>query len=1180
MPRLSMQNPVIKSWLPVLVTAISIYFAGKLTLLLSLPPGYTIAIWPPAGIGLAAVLLWGYRVLPAIFLAEFFIHNEFYTLSSSFGSPLEFLIFFLHPVNSVIKAWLGCVLVKKYAGYPNALISNRLILRFFLLAGPVATFLPALLGVYELQLTGILEQSPLLPFLNFWLGDCTGIATFTPLFFIIFDRSHRIWQQRLWSLAPPICALLVLTVGGYLFAQHYEVESLRKIISEKTHAIRDGLQNEFLHHLNALRLYKGLTDPQKMMTETDFRLFSLLNFNQHTDISHIQCLEAHKNNDRYYFTTKYAETRETNNPGDFNYVADEANKLDFDSGFKTVINNNQLAIFMPLVETGEKNCQCLKGLIAEIFDIKQLIEAGIDNSNIEHLVLVIKTSKGKTGHQQPIIFQSNNIRELSDPLLLADREAIILGEQKWLLELAPDKKLLNEYYSPSAWQLLNGGMLITGFISIGLLILTGQKESVISEIDKQADVPKEDNKQPISSEQIFRRLVQIQSAIVWRANPVTRRFLYVCDEAENLLGYPVEQWINKIDFCKQHIHEDDWKAVQAFREEITRDQGNNNLEFRMIAADGRYVWLRCLVSLIEENGKVTEIFGFMVDITMQKQAEEQLRLAATTFESQQGIIITDKNSKILRVNKAFTEITGYSQQQVIGKNPRMLCSGRHDTKFYQELWQQLATSGRFEGELWNRRKNGEIYPQWQTITAVKNKAGEVSHYVYLFTDITEKKDIEDKIFEMAFYDPLTKLPNRRLLLDRFDQELASAKRHKKFGAVIFMDLDNFKLLNDTQGHLIGDQLLIQVANCLILVLREEDTPARLGGDEFVVLLHASSAYINTAADQAWAVAEKIKAKLNEPFIVNQYQHKISTSMGITLFPDNNENPEALLQQADIAMYRSKASGRNTVSFFHSSMQEAADLRMSLERDIRTAIDSGQFILCYQPLMDANGALLSAEALIRWEHMKKGILLPVDFIPVAEESSLILSIGQWVLLETCNQIKAWQDAGINQPHISANVSYRQFRQQNFVDQVKHAIDSSGISAHLLGIELTESAMIVDINDTITKMKALKSLGVSITLDDFGKGYSSLMYLKQLPIDTLKIDEKFVRDILTDDNDAVIVETIISMARHLNLNVVAVGVETPEQLARLKQQGCHTFQGFYFSRPLPAAEYAEKYFCRPL
>ena len=960
------QNPLIKNWLPALVTVVLFYFSGRLTLSLSLHPNDATAIWPPAGIGLGAVLLWGYRVLPAIFLAELLLHYQNDSHPISVGPSLEWLVFFLKPVISVFKTWLGCVLVKKYADYPNALISTSLIIRFFLFAGPVATFLPALLNVDGLTLTGTIpEETIVFSFLTQWLGDCTGIFIFTPLFFMVFDRSYTVWQQRLLSMGIPLLSLLVIIAISYQVTQHYQVERLGRIIN-------------------------------------------------------------------------------------------------------------------PTV-----------------------------------------------------------------------------------------------YYLDSVWLLLASSVFLTGFISIGLLMLNGRNESIRAKIDKQSHALKKSRKRHIASAHLFRKMVQTQTAIAWRADPDTLRFLFVSDEAERLLGFPPRQWLNEVDFCQQHIHEDDRDFVVAAYKDIIRNQHNHEVEFRIIAADGHCVWVRNFIDLTKENDKVTELFGFMVDITRQKQTEEQLRLAATTFESQQGIMITDKDSKILRVNKAFTEITGYSQEQVQGRNSRILSSERHDPLFYQEIWKQLQTYGRFEGEIWNRRKNGEIYPEWQTIAAVKNDTGEVSHYVHVFSDITEKKDAEGKIHAMAFYDPLTQLPNRRLLLDRFDQELASARRHGQYGAVIFLDLDHFKLLNDLQGHRAGDQLLVQVANRLASVLREEDTPARLGGDEFIVLLHASSEHLNTAADQAWAVAEKIKDTLNEPFMLDHYQHKISTSIGITLFPDNHQSPDDLLQQADAAMYRSKASGRNTVSFFHANMQKAADLRLMLEQDIRAAIENNQFILCYQPQVDAEGSAIATEAVIRWKHLEKGMLLPEDFIPVAEESSLILAIGRWALMEACKQIKTWQNAGIKLAPLSVNISSRQFRQQDFVDQVKYAIDTSKIAPHLLGIELTESDLIVDITDTTAKINALKALGISIAVDNFGTGYSSLMYLKQLPIDTLKIDREIIKDILTDANHAVVVKTIISMAQHLNMNVVAKGVETSEQLTLLKQQGCMAFQGYYFSTPSPATDYTTKY-----
>ena len=1169
---MTQQHSSLKSWLPVFTTALLFYVAGELTLSLSLPPSYATAIWPPAGIALGAVLLWGNRVLPGIFLAESLIHFELYNMSTSLESPLAILIFFLNPINSVIRACLGSVLVRKYAGYPNALISTRSILLFFLYAGPVATLLPALLSVYGLILTGIIiKQDVVFSFLTWWIGDCTGILVFTPIFFIIFDHSHRIWRQRSLTLGLPLSLMFAVTAVSYLFAQQYEVKRLGKIIDKESQLIKTALQDEFQHHLKALSIYKKLNDSRKLISEADFQLFSLLAFNHHNDIAQIAWLDAIKNQTGHHFIAEYLATNEENSSADFTSIAELANKHDFNSTFVTVMDGNELVVFMPLPESDEKT---MKGLVAGVFNIKNFVDSALHKENIKHLV--IKISALKSDEQLQSVFQSNNFQDIFDPLKLVNRDVITLGDQKWILEVAPDKKFLSEYYSWSVWQLLAGGMFLTGFMSIGLLVFSGQNDSIRSEVDKRTEELKKSNRKLMISEQQFRKLVQTQSAIVWQADPVTCGFLFVSDEAESLLGYPVKRWLDDADFWPQHIHEEDRDAALAYCAIETRNHRNHDFEYRMITADGRCIWLRDYVHLTIDNGEVTEMSGFIIDITKQKQAEEQLRLAATTFESQQGIMITDKDFNILQVNKAFTEITGYTQEQVLGKNPRILGSGHHDKVFFQNFWKQLLTHGRFEGEILNRRINGEIYPEWQTITAVKNDKDEVTHYVSVFSDITEKKNAEDKIHAMAFYDPLTKLPNRRLLLNRFDQELATARRHKQFGALIFLDLDHFKLLNDSLGHLVGDELLIQVANRLLSTLREEDTPARLGGDEFVVLLHASSENLGTVADHAMVVAEKIKEKLNKPFMLNQYQHQISTSIGITLFPDDHKSPEQILQQADTAMYRSKASGRNAISFFHPSMQEAADLRLNLEQDLRLAIENGRFILCYQSQVDTDGTVFSAEALIRWEHLNKGMLLPVDFIPVAEESSLILDIGRWVLLEACNQIKAWEESGNKPPHISVNVSSRQFRQHDFVDQVKHALDSSGIAPSLLGIELTESVMIVDINDTIQKMKALKALGITIAVDDFGTGYSSLMYLKQLPIDTLKIDQGFIKDILTDASDVVIVETIISMAQHLKLFVVAEGVETVEQFDLLKHRGCPAFQGYYFSCPLTAAEFAARYF----
>ncbi|ESS74004.1 putative diguanylate cyclase [Methyloglobulus morosus KoM1] len=1165
------------SWLKnlryIAMTTLLFYMAGRLSFPLTWSQNYAGAVWPPAGIELGAVLLWGYAMLPGIYLAELLLHYEAFFVADT---ALKQVVFFLAPLSSVLRVWLATVLVRRYAGFPNTLISIRAILLFFLCACPVATFLPALLSVIALRANGIiLESNFLFTFLTWWVGDCSGIAIFTPLFFIVFNKSHRIWRQRLFSLGLPLMVIFSIVAMGYLYAQNKEFGRLQNLVSNQTGAVKDALLDEYSIHVSVLGRIKDVV-ALNPFNETYFRFSAQTALTQHPDLVGIEWLSAQKINQGYRFNRQIFETRQFGRPVNFYSIPKLLSTLNIAQGSIALLGKQHYLIAVPNYEMGLNTCQCMTGVVVGVFDIKAFLYDAMHRGNYRQIV--VKLMDDVSNPQVESVFGMNDDEDMADRFGLAKWETIKLGNKDWYLQVMPKPIFLSENYSWSPWQLLIGGMFLTGVMSIGLLALTGHTEFVADQVDKRTQELKRSNIKLAAREQQFRKLVQTQSAIVWRADPVTFRFVFVSAEAASILGYPVKQWLDEPDFWQKHLHEDDKENVLNLcaRGSISTHNQNFDQEYRMIAEDGHIVWLRDISTLVVESGVITELYGFMIDITRQKHSEEQLRLAANTFESQQGIMITDKEAKILRVNKAFTQITGFSAVQVIGDNPRILKSGRHDQAFFEDYWRQLLTNDKFEGEIWNRRKNGEVYPEWQTVTAVRNNQGEVSHYVSVFSDITEKKDAENKIHNMAFYDPLTNLPNRRLLLDRFDHEIAIAKRYKQFGSVLYLDLDHFKILNDSQGHLVGDELLIQVAARLSEVLREEDTPARLGGDEFVVLLHANSESLSAAADHAMTVAEKIREQINAPFVLGQYQHQIGTSIGIALFPGDQESPDGVLQQADTAMYRSKSSGRNAINFFQPSMQEAADLRLSLEQDLRGAIDKGRFILCYHPQMDIKGEIVGAEALIRWEDSLKGRLSPADFIPVAEESNLILTIGKWVLMEACNQIKMWQDDGLAVlPYVSINVSSRQFRQQDFVDQVKYALESTGIAPSRLGIELTESVMIVDTNDTVDKMKALKALGVSIAVDDFGTGYSSLVYLKQLPLDVLKIDRGFVRDILSDSSDAVIVETIISMAKHLNIKVIAEGVETLEQLVFLKEKGCTIFQGYYFDEPLTAANFAETY-----
>jgi len=558
-----------------------------------------------------------------------------------------------------------------------------------------------------------------------------------------------------------------------------------------------------------------------------------------------------------------------------------------------------------------------------------------------------------------------------------------------------------------------------------------------------------------------------------------------------------------------------------------------------------------------------------------RQMQAEFRIAATAFESQQGMLITDANQIILRVNQAFTDITGFSADEVVGKSPKLLQSGQHDDAFYAGIWDSMAHTGAWQGEVWSRRKSGEIFPEWLLITAVKDEAGGITHYVGTIADITARKQAENEINNLAFYDPLTSLPNRRLLLDRLQQAISASARTGSFGALLFIDLDNFKDLNDSRGHHVGDLLLQQVASRLVTCTREGDTTARLGGDEFVVMLENMSADMQEAADHARVVGEKILATLNQSYHLAQSAHHSTPSIGITLFSRHPGTIDDLLKRADLAMYQAKASGRNTLRFFDPEMQAVVANRAALEDDLRKAIRQQQFVLFYQAQVAIDGRLTGAEVLLRWQHPQRGLVSPAEFIALAEDCGLILPLGHWVLETACEQLASWaSQEKMAQLTVSVNVSARQFRHPDFVDQVLAILDHTGAPAQRLKLELTESMLISDVEDIIAKMTALKAIGVGFAMDDFGTGYSSLSYLKRLPLDQLKIDQGFVRNILTDPNDAAIAKMVIALAESMSLSVIAEGVELEAQRDFLAQLGCHAYQGYLFGRPQPLDRFEEQ------
>ena len=668
-----------------------------------------------------------------------------------------------------------------------------------------------------------------------------------------------------------------------------------------------------------------------------------------------------------------------------------------------------------------------------------------------------------------------------------------------------------------------------------------------------------------SSKEHYSKLFKDAPDAIILADAETGEILDFNHAFSNLLGWERTELIGK---SQKIIHPNVGDAVVSSSfERHSSDMAGRVIETQAITMDGRILEVSITASIFEMNGRKV-VLGSFQDITMRKQAEAELRVAAIAFESQEGIIVTDASRQILRVNRAFTKITGYSAEEVAGKNPSLLSSGRQDAKFYAAMWDCINLTGTWQGEIWDRRRDGEIYPEYLTITAVKDTNGIISNYVATMTDITVSKKAAEEIKYLAFYDSLTGLPNRRYLMDRLQHALAASARSGRDGALLYLDLDDFKTLNDSHGHDFGDMLLQQIAERLTACVREVDTVARLGGDEFVVMLEDLSEHSLETAAQAKTIGNKILSSLSQSYQLGHYEYLSTTSIGITLFNDHGRNIDELLKQADIAMYQAKKSGRNTLRFFDPLMQANINARVALEHELFIALEQQQFQLHYQIQVDKSGRALGAEVLIRWLHPERGMVSPIQFIPLAEETGLILPIGQWVLETACAQLQAWQQNAFTRDlTLSVNVSAKQFYQADFVVQVRAAVQRYAINPGQLKLELTESMLLEHIDDIIATMNTLKAIGIQFSLDDFGTGYSSLQYLKRLPLYQLKIDQSFVRDIAIDGSDQAIVSTIIAMANSLGLNVIAEGVETEEQRQLLLNSGCNTYQGYLFGKPVP-------------
>lgn len=643
------------------------------------------------------------------------------------------------------------------------------------------------------------------------------------------------------------------------------------------------------------------------------------------------------------------------------------------------------------------------------------------------------------------------------------------------------------------------------------------------------------------------------------------KYILVNHQYEELFGVTNAAIRGKTDYdifpesLASTLHKNDqavFTSLQPKQFEETAQQG-----------DSDHTYLSVKFPLFDDEGRAFAICGISTDITERKKSEDQLLLAKRIIESaSEGILVTDLDGNIEDANAAYEKITGYSREEVIGKKPSINQSGKHDKTFYEKMWKDIIESGRWEGEIWDRRKNGELYPALMSINAVYDENGTPTHYVSIFNDITLKKETEYQLEELAYFDALTGLPNRLLFRDRLNHEIASCRRHHSKLAVIFIDLDHFKLINDTQGHLAGDKLLEIIGKRLLAKGRDTDTISRMGGDEFTVVLTDV-----VDPEQISEFVRDLLASISAPMTVFGKSVQIGASAGVAIYPEDGEDMDSLIKNADIALYQAKEQGRNTYHFYSVDLQEKILARISLERDLRAAIDEQQFVLHYQPKYDLRTReIIGMEALVRWQHPEEGLIPPSRFIPLAEETGLIIPIGDWVLETACYQISQWRNRFNRKLRVAVNLSAAQLKIENLVHRVRDIITKCDLTHDSVELELTESMVMEDVDRALVVMDKLRRLGIHLSIDDFGTGYSSLGYLKRFPLDSVKIDKSFVQDLGKEGHDAAIIGAIIAMADKLRMNVIAEGIESETHLRLLLQAGCTEGQGYYLDKPMPAEE----------
>ncbi len=1129
-----------------LIAFSSYFFITASVILMMKEPTQAITIWPAVGIGIALSLVWGYRIIFGIYLAELclavFVQEKFSL------EPYSFHLILTNNIDigiALFRSYFGAFLIRYFIGYPNSLIAHQSILKFFLIVGTCSTLVSAALFNGVSYINSLISNTQFsIDFLNMWSRELLGFLIFAPLTMIFISQPKSIWRPRYSTVGLPVIFIFLFGIFIYNKAYQYNIRHTTDNLKIK-------------HELLTLTIKHHIED---------------LNDSIHEIIIHSSRFDDIKKQLNSLINNQLLKA----------VIYTDGQTYDSARMDKSSVENIDLNALKPILKDSYKDGLYYEKDLGEFISIFQFMDKKI----IVFPNLVSHVEKWLKQYQlnfTELTLHLNNTNEfivsLSNPnMSLPDREIIIksalsLNNNEWNIISRPSINYFKTYQPHLASFISKLGFLFAGLIGIMLLILTGKttlNKIRVNERTLDLDAKTKDLR---DRKKQYQALIEQHPVILWRQNIDDNIMEYISSKVENILQHPLKNWLNEENFWINNIHPEDKEHVQ----EIINDSINNatpfELEYRFIKVDGTIAWVRDVVNIIQNNDYKTQLVGLMIDVTETQDA----KIRQTISEKKYRTLFKHAADPLVIINLDDGTLKDCNEKAIdlfaINPNDQDISL----EKFSLDQQPDGSRSNKQLQKIYRKLQNNKYYNfEWVMINdqgdqiicdIVLVKLPEQNNNIALanITDITEKRAHEKKINQLAYYDNLTKLPNREYFYSKFEYFHQLAINKKMYGSIIYLDLDRFKILNDSLGHQAGDELLKMVAQRIRKVSRKNDFCARLAGDEFIILTKKFDKSVESTLESSLVKSELILEALNEPYQLGDYEHYITPSIGISVFPFNNDSIDQIIHQADIAMYASKDKGKNTITIYQPEMIELVSERLKVEKAIREAFDKNEFQLHYQTQINDNNEIFAVEALLRWSRLKTLNINTESLISTIEQIGLTHELGYWVFDQACAQLELWQTNIFPIKSMAINVSAKQFHQKTFIEQIKGIISSYDILPSQIIIELTEAAVFEDMITLIDKLNELKDYGIRISLDDFGTGYSSLAYLKYLPIDQLKIDKMFIKELSSDDASKHIISTIVNLAKAMNIELVAEGIETEHQFKILQQLGCQNFQGYYFSKP---------------